>query len=71
VNETERLIAALAPTPEEVVRRSTLEYRQSLELYRAIVCARDLATCIEILERKRVPTSRLDRTWARAYGLRS
>jgi hypothetical protein len=52
------------------IRRESLEYRQSLELYRAVVCAPNLATCETILRRpESVPRSRLDSEWARAYGL--
>jgi len=74
VNETDRLLNALEPQLEaarsENRRRESLAYRQSLELLRAVRLAPSAEVCEAILRNPRkVPKSRLDPLWARAYGL--
>lgn len=74
VNETDRLLAALESQLEAARadrrRRDSLAYRQSLELLRAVRLAPSLEVCETILRNPRkVPISRLDPRWAKAYGL--
>jgi hypothetical protein len=74
VNETDRLLAALEPLLEAARgdrrRRESLAYRQSLELLRAVRLSPSLEVCESVLRNPRkVPISRLDPFWAKAYGL--
>jgi hypothetical protein len=73
LEETDRLIAALEPLAQEwraeKGRRQSLEYRQSLELLRAIRLAPRLEICEAILRGERVPRSMLASDWLEAYGL--
>jgi hypothetical protein len=65
LDETDRLIEALRPLSE---RRRSREYQESLVLLRAIRLALDLRTCEAILRGEKVPLSRVDPEWAKAYG---
>ncbi len=74
MNETDRLLAALAEPLErarsENRRRDSLAYRQSLELMRALRLATSLEVCEAILQNpSSVPISRLDPDWRKAYGI--
>lgn len=50
--------------------RDTRARRESLALLRAVRLAPTLEVCEAILRGGRVPLSRLDPHWAKAYGLR-
>jgi hypothetical protein len=65
--ETEQLLSALEPVLAKF--RDTRQRRESFVLLRAVRLAPDLGTCEAILRGDRVPRSRLDPEWARAYGL--
>lgn len=49
--------------------RDSKARRESLALLKAVRLALDLETCEAILRRERIPRSRLDPEWARAYGI--
>ena len=67
VDDTDRLLSALEPVLAKY--RDTRARRESLHILRALRLAPDLATCEAILRGDRVPRSRLDPEWARAYGM--
>jgi hypothetical protein len=69
LQETDRLLAALAPSDAERARRESLEYRQSLEILRAIRLAPRIEIGEAILRGERVPRSMLDPKWLEAYAL--
>jgi hypothetical protein len=74
MTDGDRLLAALAPIIDagryERLRRESKSYRQSLELLRAVRLSPTLEVCESILRNPRkVPVSRLDRYWAKSYGL--
>jgi len=51
-------------------RRESLAYRQALELLRAVRLSPTLEVCELVLrDRRKIPISRLDQFWAKAYGL--
>lgn len=66
-DETDRLLDALEPVLAKF--RDTRERREAFVILRAVRLASDLETCEAILRSDRVPRSRLDPEWARAYGL--
>ena len=49
--------------------RDSKERREAAVLFQAVVLARDLPTCEALLRGEKVPRSRLDPVWAKAYGL--
>ena len=51
------------------LRLESTERHDSLVLVRALRLGRDLETCEAILRGERVPASRLDDEWRKAYGL--
>lgn len=63
----EPLLDALGPVLAKY--RDTRERRKAQVLIRAVRLAPDLETCEAILRGERVPRSRLDPKWAKAYGL--
>lgn len=66
-DETDRLLEALEPVHERC--RDTRARRESLALIKAVRLAPDLETAEAILRGERVPRSRLDPYWCKAYGL--
>jgi hypothetical protein len=66
LDETDRLIAALEPV---FARRRSREYREGAALAKAVRLAPSLEVCGALLRGERVPVSRLDPDWAKAYGL--
>lgn len=66
-DETDRLLGVLEPVLGKY--RDTRERRRAQVLIRAVRLAPDLETCEAILRGERVPRSRLDPKWAKAYGL--
>lgn len=67
LEETDRLLATIEP---DLARRRSLEYRQSLELLRALRLSPSLEVCVSILQNPRsVAISRLDPEWRKAYGI--
>jgi hypothetical protein len=63
-NETECFIAAL----DLEKHRDTKERREHLHMIRALRLARDLETFEALLRGEKVPPSRLDPKWVKAYG---
>jgi hypothetical protein len=69
LEETDRLLEAL-DLESESRRRASLEYRQSLELLRALRLSPSLEVCEAILQNPLlVPRSRLDPEWCKRYGI--
>ena len=66
-DETDRLLAALWP---QLDRCSSTVWRESIELLKAVRLAPSLEVCEALLRGEKVPKSRLDPKWAKAYGLR-
>jgi hypothetical protein len=66
-DETDRFLEALEPILARY--RDSKERREADVLFRAIVLAKDLRTCEALLRGEKVPRSRLDPLWAKAYGL--
>lgn len=64
---TDVFLASLEPVLTKF--RDSRARRESLAILRAVRLAPDLETCEEILRSGRVPKSRLDPEWAKAYGL--
>lgn len=60
---------ALERARREFLRRESREYRQSLELLRAVRCAPNVGVAEAMLRHERVPYSALDAKAAAAYGL--
>jgi hypothetical protein len=48
---------------------SSEKRREADVLFKAFMLARDLQTCEALLRGEKVPRSRLDPVWAKAYGL--
>jgi len=44
-------------------------HQESLRLYKAVMWAKDLATCVALLKGQDVPVDRIDKEWARRYGI--
>jgi hypothetical protein len=66
--DTCRLLRVLEP--DLAWRRDSAERRWSLFAYKCLMLAGDLETCEALMRGERVPKSRLDPGWAKAYGLR-
>lgn len=64
--ETCRLLEALEPQLTKY--RDALERRQTWFILKCCLIAGDLETCEALLRGERVPKSRLDPKWAKAYG---
>ena len=60
-------LAALEPVLARY--RDSKERREGVVLFQAVMLARDLPTCEALLRGEKVPRSRLDPVWAKAYGL--
>ena len=65
-DETDRLLSALRPVIDRLQSR---EHRDSLALLKAVRLSPSLDVCVALCHGERVPVSRLDPEWARAYGL--
>lgn len=67
-NETDRLLYALEPVLAKY--RDSKKRRESLHLHKALRLAPSLEMCEALLRGEKVPVSKLDPRWARAYGIR-
>lgn len=66
-DSTDAFLLALRPVLSKY--RDTRERRESLELLKAIRLGWSLEVCEALLGGEKVPPSRLDPEWAKAYGL--
>ena len=66
-DETDALLEALEPVLAKY--RPTRERREAQEILKAVRLSPSLEICEALLRGEKVPLSRLDPKWAKAYGL--